>query len=202
MKIRFIKNMSNKREVFLAGKDYEVDNADALRYINGGVARKAAEPSVPEKKLVSDSPAPLTPDEKVGDAALVAAATGKLREAKPEEMPERPTPASNNPAAFLHPSGAVEPHTGFTTTEPDAKTSPPSDGKSPLASHTAPEAIGSPTVGSPTGSPAAAKTSEATEDLEELTVPDLKERAKDADIEGYSTMTKAELIKALQKRRK
>lgn len=36
------------------------------------------------------------------------------------------------------------------------------------------------------------------QDLTGLTVSELKDKAKDADIEGYSEMKKAELIEALQ----
>jgi hypothetical protein len=115
-----------------------------MRYINAGVARKSIEPVEPERVVPAENPPPLKADEHVG-----AKADKTKRAAKPVSEPS-PNP-SNNPAAFLHPDGTVEPHTGFTTSEPDARTSPPSDGKSPLASHTAPEAIGSPTVGDPKG---------------------------------------------------
>lgn len=37
------------------------------------------------------------------------------------------------------------------------------------------------------------------DDLSELTVAELKDRARDAEIEGFSTMNKAELVKALSK---
>lgn len=36
--------------------------------------------------------------------------------------------------------------------------------------------------------------------LEDLTLPQLKDKAKAADIEGFSTMNKADLIKALQEK--
>lgn len=36
--------------------------------------------------------------------------------------------------------------------------------------------------------------------LEDFTLPQLKDKAKAADIEGFSTMNKAELIKALQEK--
>lgn len=35
-------------------------------------------------------------------------------------------------------------------------------------------------------------------ELDELTVPELKEKAKEKQIEGYSTMKKEELIKAIE----
>lgn len=146
MKIRFINAFSTARESFEAGKDYEVENGDALRYINSGAARKSVEPTEPERPVAAESSI-LKPDEHIGDKA------DKTKPAAKAVSSPRPNP-SNNPAAFLHGDGTIEPHTGFTTTEPDAKTSPPSDGKSPLASHVAPEAIGNATVGSPAGSPA------------------------------------------------
>lgn len=41
--------------------------------------------------------------------------------------------------------------------------------------------------------------SATTDDLESLTVPELKDRARDAEVDGFSTMNKAELIDALKK---
>lgn len=47
---------------------------------------------------------------------------------------------------------------------------------------------------------AAAPTTEtATEDLNDLTVAELKDRARDSEISGFSTMSKAELVQALEK---
>lgn len=140
MRIRFIQTLSTERQVFEAGKDYEVNDADALRYINSGVARKAPEPSDPP------APAPVLLDGlKEGEAVGKDADTRKTK-AKPVAVPKEPP--AHNPAAFLHqgPTGNAvpEPHTGFTTTEPDANTSPPTDGKSPLAYNHGPEAKGAP----------------------------------------------------------
>ena len=45
----------------------------------------------------------------------------------------------------------------------------------------------------------AKKTTKKTEDLESLTLADLKAKAKDAGIKGYSSMKKAEIIEALSK---
>ena len=47
--------------------------------------------------------------------------------------------------------------------------------------------------------PAKKETKKASEDLESLTLADLKAKAKDAGIKGYSTMKKAELVEALSK---
>lgn len=40
------------------------------------------------------------------------------------------------------------------------------------------------------------------EDLNDLTVAELKERARDAEVSGFSTMTKDELVKAVKKAEK
>ncbi len=146
MRIRFIQTLSTDRQVYHNGHDYEVPDADALRFINAGVARKAPEPSDPPPAPAANLPAGL----KQGEAVGKDADTNKA-DAKPVAVPK--APPAHNPAAFLHgdPTGnaVAEPHTGFTTTEPDARTSPPSDGKSPLAYNHGPEAISNAQTGTP-----------------------------------------------------
>src|SRR5688572_626231 len=46
---------------------------------------------------------------------------------------------------------------------------------------------------------AAPKTTAASEDLNDFTVAELKDRAREAGIDGFSTMNKADLVEALTK---
>lgn len=133
MKVRFIQTLSTARELFRDGKDYDLPNEDALRYIFSGVARKAAEPGDPEADPEAAERPLLKPDEKVGDKAD----TGR-----PHATPvsRRRTEPKDNPAGFLHAggpgaSGIPEPHAGFNTSNPTLQTSPPSDAPQHLATN-------------------------------------------------------------------
>lgn len=134
MKIRFVTKFSDGIRSYEPGRDYEVDNAIAIRWIDEGKARKSAEPLTSEADLAKLRAS--HPNEKVG-----ANADTSLPPATPVN-PRAYVQSTDNPAAFRDAAGNVTPSTGFSTSTPDATVSPASDGASPLAGPGTPEAVG------------------------------------------------------------